>query len=170
MTLKLSFPVIAASVLAGALLSPMFAFASTSAKVDAAASTTPAQRTCMQAATSAKADAQIAALDTLFASFRSAFVTRKDATVSAWSNADGAVRAQAIVSANTAFAASVKSAWKAFRDSRASAAATYQMSVKNCGIATASAHSGKSGKGEKHDDGKRSGFRSKLHLDFGLFR
>jgi hypothetical protein len=170
MTMKLSFPMILASALAGALLMPMFAFAGTSVKVDAAASTTPAQRTCMQSATSVKADANIAALDTLFASFRSAFVTRKNATVSAWGNADGAARAQAIVSANTAFATSVKSAWKAFRDSRASAQATYETSVKNCDIAKTSSNSGKSDKREKHDDDKRSGIWSKLHLNFGLFR
>lgn len=153
----------------------MFAFADTSMKfgVNAAASTTPVQRSCMQAATSVRADANIAALDTLFASFRSAFVTQKSATVAAWGMADGSARVQALVSANTAFSASVKNSWKAFRAARADAAATYKASVEACGIAKISHNDhkdeGEEDKGDKKDE-KRTKIWNKFHLNLGLFR
>ena len=172
MTKTLSAQKVAAGILAVALLSPMFAFAESSAKikVDAAASTTPAQRTCMQAATSVKADANIAALDALFASFRSAFVAQKNATVAAWGNADGVARAQAILSANAAFSTSVKNSWKSFRAARADAAATYKASVEACGIEKISHSNGKKDDAKHGKGDARANIWSKFHLNLGLLR
>lgn len=167
--MKLSAQKIAAGAVAGAMLMPMLAFANTDVKLSAhaSASTTPAQRTCMQTATSVKADANIAALDSLFASFRSAFVTRKNATVSAWGIADGSARVQALVSANTSFAASVKDSWKTFRTARANAQAAYETSVKACDIQVSKA------KNENKDTDKKdkkAGMWNKFHLNLGIFR
>lgn len=159
---------VAALVVVGALV-PSLALASTSSSFTSNASTTPAQRTCMQTAVSIKSDAQITALDSLFASLRAAFVTRKNATVAAWGNADGAARVQAIVSANTAFASSVKTSWKSFRDSRHTAEASFKTAVEACGIEKASKESKKH---DEKDEKKHDRVRAwgNVHLNLGLFR
>lgn len=160
--------IIASFVVIGALV-PSLALADTSSTFKSNASTTPAQRTCMQTAVSVKSDAQIASLDTLFASLRTAYVTRKNATVAAWGTADGAARVQAIVAANTAFAGSLKTSWKSFRDSRNAAETTFKASVTACGIE-------KTQKESKNRDDKKEGKENRGHgfgkfqLNLGLFR
>ncbi len=158
---------VAAALVAGGMLIPSLAFANEGFAVSANASTTATQRSCMQTATSIKADANIASLDALFASIRTAFVVRKNTTIAAWGNADGSARVTALVSANTAFASSVKDAWKSFRTSRTNAEATYKASAKACGIEKAAKESKKDDKG---NEGKHAGFEGKFHLNLGLFR
>lgn len=168
MTMKLTLQKSAAALVAAGMLIPSLAFANEGFSVSANASTTATQRSCMQTATSVKADANIASLDSLFASIRTAFVARKNATIAAWGTADGSARVAALVSANTAFASSVKNAWKSFRTSRTSADATYKTSAKACGIEKAANEAKKDEK--KKDDSKNAGIGSKFHLNLGLFR
>lgn len=162
----------AALLLVAGVLAPSMALADTSS-VAGNASTTPTQRSCMQTAVSVKSDAQIAALDTLFASLRAAYVTRKNATIAAWGNADGTARVQAIVAANTAFAASLKTSWKSFRDSRHSSEATFKASAAACGIEKEKKES-KSRKEDKRNDDdhdeKRNHGLGKFKFELGMFR